>query len=153
SGTVRPHDRVHVQPSGRESRVARIVTYDGDLPQAVAGQAVTVVLADEIDVSRGDVISSVGAPAGVAGQFEGTIMWMSDQPMLPGRHYWLKIGTRTISGTLGRPKYRLNVNTLEHLAAKKLALNEIGVCDLAVDRPIAFDPYKSNRGTGGFILV
>jgi bifunctional enzyme CysN/CysC len=153
SGTIRPDDRIRVQPSGRESRVARIVAYDGDLPQAVAGQAITMVLADEIDVSRGDVISSIEAPAGVADQFEATIIWMSDQPMLPGRPYWLKIGARTVNATFGRPKYRLNVNTLEHLAAKKLALNEIGVCDLSVDRPIAFDPYKDNRDTGGFILV
>jgi bifunctional enzyme CysN/CysC len=153
SGTIRPDDLIRVQPSGRESRVARIVTYDGDLAQAVAGQAITLVLTDEIDVSRGDIISSTEDPAGVADQFEATIIWMSDQPMLPGRPYWLKIGSRTVNTTLGRPKYRLNVNSLEHLAAKKLALNEIGVCDLAVDRPIAFDPYRDNRDTGGFILI
>ena len=134
-GTIRLDDRVRVQPSGRESRVARIVAYGGDLDEAGAGQAITLVLADEIDVSRGDVISAAEAPAGVADQFEATIIWMSEQPMLPGRPYWLKIGPKLATATLARPKYRLNVNTLEHLAAKKLELNEIGVCDLVVDRP------------------
>ena len=153
SGTVRPGDRVRVQPSGRESRVARIVTYDGELDLAGPGQSITLTLADEVDVSRGDVISSAEAPAGVADQFETTIVWMSDQPMLPGRPYWLKIGAKTVGATIAHPKYRLNVNTLEHLAAKKLELNEIGVCNIALDRPIAFDPYTENRDTGGFILV
>ena len=153
SGTVRPGDGVRVQPSGRESRVARIVTYDGDLPQAVSGQAITLILADEVDVSRGDVICAAEAPTGVADQFEATIVWMSDHPMLPGRPYWLKLGTKTVTGTLGHPKYRVNVNTLEHLAAKKLELNEIGVCNVSLDRPIAFDSYKANRDTGGFIVI
>jgi bifunctional enzyme CysN/CysC len=153
SGIIRPDDRIRVQPSGRESRVARIVAYGGDLTHAVAGQSITLTLADEIDVSRGDVISSAHAPAGVADQFEATIVWMSDQPMLPGRTYWLKIGAKTVSAAITHPKYRVNVNTLEHLAAKRLELNEIGVCNLATDRPIAFDPYRENRDTGGFILI
>jgi bifunctional enzyme CysN/CysC len=152
-GTVRPGDRIRVQPSGQESRVARLIAYEGDLGRAVPGQSITLTLADEIDVSRGDVISSAEAPAGVADQFEATIVWMSDQPMLPGRLYWLKIGAKTVTATIGHPKYRVNVNTLEHLAAKRLELNEIGVCTVAVDRPIAFDPYKENRDTGGFILI
>jgi bifunctional enzyme CysN/CysC len=152
-GTIRRDDRIRVQPSGRESRVARIVAYGGDLDEAVAGQAVTLVLADEIDVSRGDVISAADAPAGVADQFEATIVWMGEQSMLPGRPYWLKIGSKLATATLARPKYRLNVNTLEHLAAKKLELNEIGVCDLVVDRPVAFDAYREGRDTGGFILI
>jgi len=153
SGTIRPDDRIRVQPSGRESRVARLIAYEGDLTHAVAGQSVTLTLADEIDVSRGDVISSADAPAGVADQFEATIVWMSDQPMLPGRTYWLKLGAKTVTAAITHPKYRVNVNTLEHLAAKRLGLNEIGVCNLAVDRPIAFDPYRENRDTGGFILI
>jgi len=153
SGTIRPGDSVRVQPSGRESRVSRIVTYDGDLTQAMPGQSITLVLADEVDVSRGDIICSADAAAGVADQFEATIVWMSDHPMLPGRSYWLKIGTKTVSATIGQSKYRVNVNTLEHLAAKKLDLNEIGVCNISVDRPIAFDAYKDNRDTGGFILI
>ena len=153
SGTVRPGDYIRVQPSGRESRVVRIVTYDGDLAQAAPGQSITLMLADEVDVSRGDIICSADAAAGVADQFEATIVWMSDHPMLPGRSYWLKIGTKTVAATIGHPKYRLNVHTLEHLAAKKLDLNEIGVCNIAVDRPIAFDAYKDNRDTGGFILI
>ena len=117
------------------------------------GQSITLTLADEVDVSRGDLISSVDAPAEIADQFETTIVWMSDQPMLPGRSYWLKIGANTVTATIGHPKYRVNVNTLEHLAAKKLELNEIGVCNIAVGRPIAFDPYKQNRDTGGFMLI
>jgi bifunctional enzyme CysN/CysC len=153
SGTIRPDDRVRVQPSGRDTRVARLIAYGGDLTHAVAGQSVTLTLADEIDVSRGDIISSADAPAGVADQFEATIVWMSDQPMLPGRTYWLKIGAKTVSAAITHPKYRVNVNTLEHLAAKRLELNEIGVCNLAVDRPIAFDSYRENRDTGGFILI
>jgi bifunctional enzyme CysN/CysC len=153
SGTVRPGDRVRVQPSGHESRVARLAAPDGDRSEAVPGQSITLVLADEIDVSRGDVIAAAEAPAGVADQFEATLVWMGDQPMLPGRPYWLKIGTKTVTATISHLKYRVNINTLEHLAAKRLALNEIGVGNLALDRPIAFDAYRDNRDTGGFILI
>ncbi|MDE2275153.1 MAG: adenylyl-sulfate kinase, partial [Burkholderiales bacterium] len=152
-GMVKPGDRIRVQPSGRESTVARIVTAAGDLPLAVAGQSITLTLADEIDVSRGDVISSAQAPAEVADQFEAALVWMGEEPMLPGRPYLMKIGTRTVSATITEPKYKVNVNTLEHLAAKKLELNEIGVCNLSLDRPVAFDPYTVNRETGGFILI
>jgi len=153
SGEVRPGDRVRVQPAGRESRVARIVTADGDLPLAVAGQSVTLTLADEIDISRGNVLSGADSPAEVADQFEATVVWMADEPMFPGRSYLLRIGTETVTATITQPKYKLNVNTLEHLAARKLELNEIGVCNLALDRVVAFDPYEANRHTGGFILI
>jgi bifunctional enzyme CysN/CysC len=153
SGTVRTGDLIRVQPSGRDSRVARLIAYEGDLRQAVPGQSITLTLADDIDVSRGDIISSAGVPAAVADQFEATIVWMSDQPMLPGRPYWFKTGAKTVTATITHPKYRVNVNTLEHLAAKRLELNEIGVCNIALDRPIAFDPYRENRDTGGFILI
>jgi bifunctional enzyme CysN/CysC len=152
-GTVSPGDKVKVLPSGRESRVARIVTMDGDLDRAVAGQSVTLTLEDEVDVSRGDVLATADAPPAVADQFETTIIWMADEPMLPGRPYWMKIGTRQVSATITEPKYKVNVNTLEHLAAKKLALNEIGVCNVSLDHAIAFDPYAENRDTGGFILI
>ncbi len=153
SGTVKPGDRVRVQPSGRESRVARVVTADGDLPLAVAGQSVTLTLDDEIDISRGNVISRADSPAEVADQFEATLVWMAEEPMFPGRAYLLKIGTETVTATITQPKYKLNVNTMEHLAARKLDLNEIGVCNIALDRVIAFDPYEANRETGGFILI
>jgi bifunctional enzyme CysN/CysC len=152
-GQVRPGDRVRIQPSGRETRVARIVAADGDRALAVAGESVTLTLADEVDVSRGDVISAADAPAEVADQFECTLVWMADEPMLPGRSYLMKIGTRTVGASITEPKYKLNVNTMEHLAAKKLELNEIGICNLALDRPVAFDPYADNRDTGGFILI
>jgi bifunctional enzyme CysN/CysC len=152
-GSVRPGDRVRVAPSGRESTVTRIVTQDGDLEQAVSGQAITLTLADEIDISRGDVLSTVAAPIGAADQFEATIVWMAEEPMLPGRSYLLKLGTKTVTATSAAPKYKVNVNTLEHLAAKKLELNEIGVCNLSFDQQVAFDPYKENRDTGGFILI
>jgi len=153
SGVLKPGDRIKALPSGRESRVARIVTYDGDLQQAVAGQSITVTLEDEIDISRGDVIAAADAPCEVADQFEAHILWMSEKHMLPGRPYVMKVGARTVACTPASPKYKVNVNTLEHLAAKSLELNEIGVCNLSLDRDIAFDPYKENRDTGGFILI
>ena len=153
SGRVHPGDRVRVQPSGRESTVARIVALDGDRAQAVAGESVTITLADEVDISRGDLISTSDAPAEVADQFECTIVWMTDDALLPGRPYLMKIGTRTVNVTVTEPKYKVNVNTMEHLAAKKLELNEIGVCNIALDRAVAFDPYNVNRDTGGFILI
>jgi bifunctional enzyme CysN/CysC len=120
SGTIRAGDRIRVQPSGRDSSVARLIAYEGDLTQAVPGQSVTITLIDEIDVSRGDVISSADESARVADQLEATIVWVSDQPMLPGRPYWLKIGAKTVTATITHPKYRVNVNTLEQLAAKRL---------------------------------
>jgi bifunctional enzyme CysN/CysC len=153
SGVIRPGDRIRALPSGRESRIARIVTAGGDQPLAVAGQSVTLTLEDEIDISRGDVIADAVSPAEVADQFQATILWMSDEAMLPGRPYLLKIGTRTVSATITEPRYKVNVNTMEHLAAKKLDLNEIGVCNLALDRMVAFDPYAENHETGGFILI
>ena len=152
-GVIRPGDRIRVQPSGRETRVARIVTFDGDLAQAAAGQSVTLTLADEIDVSRGDVLTSAEADMGVADQFEATIVWMSDQPMLPGRPYWLKLGAKTVTATITHPKYRVNVDTLEHLAVKRLELNDIGVCNISTDRQVAFDAYRDNRETGSFVLI
>ncbi len=153
SGSIRTGQRVRAQPSGRESSVARIVTADGDLEQAVAGQSITLTLADEIDISRGDMLSSASAPAEVADQFEATVVWMTDEPLLPGRPYLLKIGARTANAQIGELKYKVNVNSLEHVAAKTLSLNEIGVCNLSLDHPIAFDVYRDNRDTGGFILI
>jgi bifunctional enzyme CysN/CysC len=153
SGSVKPGDRIIAQPSGKESKVARIVAMGGDLAVAVAGQSVTLTLEDEIDVSRGDILSMADAPAEVANQFEASLVWMTDEPMLPGRPYLMKIGTQTVSASITEPKYKINVNTMEHLAAKQLGVNEIGVVNLAIDRPIAFDAYKSNRDTGGFILI
>ncbi|WP_334164502.1 sulfate adenylyltransferase subunit CysN [Phenylobacterium sp.] len=153
SGVIRPGDRVKVLPSGRESTVARIVTMRGDLPEAVAGQSVTLTLADEIDVSRGDVLAAAAAPPAVADQFECALVWFDDEPMLPGRPYLMKLGTRTVSAQVTEPKHKVNVNTLERLAATRLELNEIGVCNLALDAPIAFDPYAENKDLGGFILI
>jgi bifunctional enzyme CysN/CysC len=153
SGQVRPGDTVRVLPSGQTSKVSRIVTKDGDLDVAVAGQSITLTLADEIDCSRGDVLSSADSPPEVADQFEATLIWMGEEPMLPGRQYWLKIGAKLVSAQVAEPKYKVNVNTLEHLAAKQLELNEIGVINLSLDRPIAFDPYTQNRDMGGFILI
>ncbi|THD51242.1 sulfate adenylyltransferase subunit CysN [Phenylobacterium sp.] len=153
SGVVRPGDRIKALPSGRESTVARIVTFTGDLPEAVAGQSVTLTLADEIDVSRGDVLAEAASPPAVADQFEATIVWFDEEAMLPGRPYLLKLGTRTVAAQLAEPKYKVNVNTLEQLAARTLELNEIGVCNLSLDAPVAFDPYAENRDLGGFILI
>ncbi|CAB1369726.1 sulfate adenylyltransferase subunit CysN [Denitratisoma oestradiolicum] len=153
SGSIKPGDRIRIQPSGRESKVARIVTYDGDLDKAIAGQSITLTLADEVDISRGDVISTIDAPAEVADQFESTLVWMHDEAMMPGRSYLLKIGTKTVTATVTEIKHKVNVNTMEHLAAKKLDLNEIGICNLSLDRPIAFDAYKDNPDTGGYIII
>ena len=152
-GSIAAGDRIRVQPSGKESRVARIVLRDGDLPEAVAGQSVTLTLEDEIDISRGDVLSAADAPAEVADQFEVALVWMHDEPMLPGRPYLLKTGATTATASITEIKYQVNVNTLEHTAAKKLELNAIGMCNIMLDRPVAFDPYATNRHTGGFILI
>jgi len=153
SGTIEPGDRVKVLPSAKESTVKSIVTMDGDLNEAVAGQSVTLTLEDEIDISRGDIICASGNPAEVANQFETTILWMADEPLYPGRPYLLKIGTATVNATITRPKYRIDVNTLAHEAALELDLNEVGVCNISLDRAIAFDAYDDNRETGGFILI
>ncbi|MGD9603858.1 MAG: sulfate adenylyltransferase subunit CysN [Gammaproteobacteria bacterium] len=153
TGRVKPGDRVRVLPSGRTSTVARVVTFDGDLPEAVAGQSITVTLADEIDCSRGDVIATADDPPEVANQFEATLVWMSDEAMLPGRPYWLKLGTQVVTAQVQAPKYQVNVNTLEHLAARTLELNAIGVVNLSTDKPIVFEPYTQNRDLGGFILI
>ena len=153
SGTVRPGDRVKSMPSGRESRIKRIVTMTGDLDEAVAGESVTLTLEDEIDVSRGAVIATADAPPEIADQFEAQILWMSENPMLAGRTYLMKIGTNMVQMTPSSPKYAINVNTFEHTAAKKLDLNEIGVLNIALDRDIPFDSYKDNRHTGGFIII
>jgi len=153
SGTVKRGDRIVVQPSGREARIARIVTADGDLAEAVANQSVTLTLHEEIDISRGDVISTAADPVASADQFEASLVWMDSAPMLRGRSYVMKIGSKTANATIAPLKYRINVHTLEHVAAGKLELNEIGVCDLELDRPIAYAPYADNRDLGGFILI
>ncbi|HET8778313.1 MAG TPA: adenylyl-sulfate kinase, partial [Candidatus Limnocylindria bacterium] len=158
SGQVRPGDEVRVLPSGRVTTIGRIVTMGGDLDEAAAGQSVTVTLADEIDCSRGDMIAAAGAPPEAADQFEATIVWMADEELLPGRGYWLKIGTQTVTATIHEPKYEVNVNTLEHIAAKTLGLNGIGVAEIATDREIVFEPYavegsSPNKVLGGFILI
>ncbi|MFK8023551.1 MAG: sulfate adenylyltransferase subunit CysN [Ilumatobacter sp.] len=152
-GTVKPGDAIRVLPAGTTSTVDRIVTMDGDLEEAVVGQSVTITLADEIDASRGDLICAGDPPSEVADQFEAHVVWMHEDEMLPGRPYLMKIGTRTVGLTIDNPKYRVDVNTLDHLAADTLGLNEIGVCNLGLDRPIAFDPYNDNRETGSFVII
>jgi bifunctional enzyme CysN/CysC len=158
SGTMGPGAEVRILPSGRVTRVDRIVTLDGDLDEAVAGQSVTVTLADEVDCSRGDVIAVASDPPEAADQFEATIVWMAEEEMIPGRGYWMKIGTQLVTATVQHPKYEINVNTLEHLAAPTLHLNAIGVAEIATDREIVFEPYSvegasPNRALGGFILI
>ncbi len=153
NGVVKPGDRVRVLPANRTSTVARIVTMDGDLEQAVVGQAVTLTLEDEIDCSRGDVLVADEAPAETADHFECHLVWMDDGEMLPGRPYWLRIGTQTVTAQFERPKYQINVNTMEHQAAKTLGLNAIGVLTFSTDRPIVFEPYAQSHDLGGFIVV
>ena len=153
SGIVRRGDSLRVLPSGRTSTVARVFTGEGESPLGVAGQSVTLTLSDEIDVSRGDVLATADAPPTVANQFEATIIWMHDDPLLQGRTYLLKVGTKTVTATVAPIKYRVNVNTMEHLAAKKLDLNDIGVVGLELSSAIAFEPYRDSRVLGGFILI
>jgi bifunctional enzyme CysN/CysC len=153
TGRIAPGDAVRILPSGKTSTVSRIVTLGGDLDETVAGQSVTLTLADEVDCSRGDVIAAADAPPEAADQFESTIVWMDDEPMHVGRAYWLKMGTQTVSVTIQQPKYQINVNTLEHLAAKTLELNAIGVAEVATDKPLVFEAYADNRALGGYILI
>jgi bifunctional enzyme CysN/CysC len=152
-GTAKPGDRIRVLPSGRTTRIARVVTMEGDLDEAVAGESVTLTFADEIDCSRGDVVAAADEPPQAADQFEASVVWMSDHEMLPGRPYWLKLGAQTVTATVQQPKYQINVNTMEHLAAKTLELNAIGVVNLSTDQALVFEPYETNRRLGGFILI
>lgn len=153
SGAVKPGDAVRVLPSGKTSTVKSIVTMDGDLDEAMAGQAITLTLQDEIDCSRGNVISAADAPPQTADQFETTIVWLNDDDLHVGRAYWLKLGTQTVSATVQQPKYEVDVNTMEHLAAKTLELNQIGVAEVLTDKPLVFEPFADSRTLGGFILV
>jgi len=153
TGAVAVGDSVRVLPSGKTSTISRIVTMDGDLPQAVAGQAVTLCLADEIDCSRGQILCAAQDPVEVADQFEATVIWMDEIELTPGRAYWLKLGPQTVGATVAQPKYQVNVNTMEHLAAKALDLNAIGVANITVDRDIPFASYSDSRDLGGFILI
>ena len=153
TGSVKPGDAIRVVPSGKTSTISKIVTMDGDLDQAVAGQSVTLCFADEIDCSRGDVIAIADDPPQAADQFEATIVWMDDEALHVGRSYWLKLGTQTVSANVQPPKYIVNVNTMEHLAAKTLELNAIGVATLSTERPLVFESYAESRTLGGFILV
>jgi len=153
TGVVKQGDAIRVLPSGKTSTIKSIVTQDGNLAEAVAGQSITLTFEDEVDCSRGDVIAASDNPPEVADQFEATVVWMDDEPLLPGRGYWLKLGTRTVSASVSEPKYEVNVNTMEHLAAKTLQLNSIGVAEITTDKPITFEAYSTSRTLGGFILI
>lgn len=153
SGTVRPGDRMRILPSGRVTGVARIVTMDGDLEQAVAGQSVTLTLEDEVDCARGDVIATADSPPQASEQFAATVVWMADAPLLPGRSYLLKIGAQTVGVSLKAPDHAVDVNTLARVPARTLGLNDIGLVELYTDRPIVFEPYAESHALGGFILI
>lgn len=153
SGAVAVGDEVRILPSGSLSKVARIVTFDGDLPRAVAGQSVTLVLADEVDCSRGDVIALAQNPPQCADQFAADLVWMDEEALLPGRSYILQMGTQSVSVTVKPPKYRLDMQNLQQLAAKTLQLNDIGLVEIATDRPLVFESYRDNQTLGGFILI
>jgi bifunctional enzyme CysN/CysC len=153
SGKVKPGDAVRILPSGKTTTIDRIVTLDGDLDEAVAGQSVTLTLTDEVDCSRGDVIAAADAPPEAADQYEATLVWMADEAMIAGRAYWLKLATQSVSATVQAPKYEINVNTLDRLAAKTLDLNGIGVVEVSTDKPITFEAYADNKTLGGFILI
>jgi bifunctional enzyme CysN/CysC len=153
SGRVRPGDAIVVARSGRLSRVARIVTMDGDRDEAMAGDAVTITLADEVDVSRGDVLCDSHARPDVSDQFAAHLLWMAEEELLPGRQYLLKLATSTVAATVSTLKHKVDVNSLERLASRTLALNEVGYCNFSLAQPLAFDPYRDNRDMGGFILI
>ena len=157
TGAVKPGDELRSLPSGKTSKVKSIVTMDGDLDRAVAGQSVTITLEDEIDCSRGDVLATADAPPEVADQFESTLVWMDDEPLVAGRGYWLKLGTQMVSATVAEPKYEIDVNNPagsgSHLASQRLHLNQIGVCEITTDRRVVFEPYADNRALGGYILI
>jgi len=153
SGLIKTGDRVVVAASGKESTVARIVTADGDLPEARAGDAVTLTLADEVDVARGDVIARADSRPEVVDQFAAHVLWMAEEAMLPGRSYLMRIGTKYLPARVTSLKHKVDVNTLDHIAAKTLGLNEIGLCNVSTAAPVAFDPYTENRETGAFILI
>ena len=152
-GTVKPGDAIRVIPSGKTSTVKSIVTMDGDLDEAVSGQSITLTLEDEIDCSRGDVICAADDPAEAADSFESTIVWMADTDLLPGRSYIMKIGTQSVTASIQQPKYRLDINNMDELAAKTLQLNDIGVCAMTTDKRVVFEPYENSREMGGFILI
>ena len=152
-GRIKAGDPIAVAKSGRATSVARIVTMDGDLKEAVAGQAVTITLADEVDVSRGDVLVASQARPDVSDQFAAHILWMSDEELLPGRQYLIKLATSTVAAQVTALKHKIDVNSLDHLAGRTLHLNEVGYCNLSLAQPIAFDPYRDNRDMGGFILI
>ena len=157
TGAVKPGDELRSLPSGKTSKVKSIVTMDGELDRAVAGQSVTITLEDEIDCSRGDVLATADAPPEVADQFESTLVWMDDEPLVAGRGYWLKLGTQMVSATVAEPKYEIDVNNPSgsgsHLASQRLHLNQIGVCEITTDRRVVFEPYADNRALGGYILI
>ena len=153
AGTARPGDPVSVLPSGVNAVIERIVTLDGDLDEAGTGQSVTLTLTPDVDVSRGDLIAADNAPAQVADQFEAHLVWMSERPLLPGRSYWLKLGATTVPARISDLRHKINVDTGDLLAAPTLGLNDIGLCTLALDAPVAFEPYAVNRDLGGFILI
>jgi bifunctional enzyme CysN/CysC len=153
AGSVAPGDPVVVMGSGRQSRIKEIVTFDGRLKRAATGDAVTLTLEDEIDISRGDLLVAPQARAEFADQFAATLVWMKEESLIPGRSYWLKLGTRTVAATVTALKYRIDVDSGAHLAARSLGSNEIGFCNISTATPVAFDAYAANRDTGGFILI
>jgi len=152
-GTIKPGDKVRVVPAGKTSTVKSIATFDGDLDQAVAGQSITLTLADEIDCSRGDVIAAADNPPEASDQFETSLVWMDETALKPGRGYWLKLGSQMVTATIAEPKYEICMGSFEHLAAKTLELNGIGVAEMRTDKPITFEPYATSRQLGGFILI
>ncbi len=153
AGSVAPGDPIEVMGSARSSRVKEIVTFDGKLARAMAGDAVTLTLEDEIDISRGDLLVHPEAPTEFADQFSAHLVWMKEEALVPGRSYWLKIGTRTVPAAVTALKHRIEIDTGAHVAVHTLAANEIGYCNVATTVPVAFDPYKTSRETGGFILI
>ena len=152
-GAVRPGDEVMALPSGKRSRVQRIVTMDGDLALAYAPMAVTLTLQDDLDISRGDVLTATDELPFVADRLDAMLVWMGEEPLIPGKHYLVKQGTRQVAASVAAIRYRVDVDTLRHEPASRLELNEIGRGELALTQPVVFDPYQRNRNLGGLIVI
>ncbi len=153
SGVFHQGDAITVLPSGKTSHIKSIVTYDGNLQEAFPPMAVTFTLQDEIDISRGDMLAGSDKLPTVADGFDANIVWMTENPMIPGRQYDIKLATRTVSGSISRIRHRIDINTLEHFDARELKLNEIGLCSVSVNAPVVFDAYPRSKGTGAFIII
>ncbi len=152
-GEAAPGDRVIALPSGRESRIRRIISYEGELVRACRGQSITLELEDELELDQGDLVSATRPRASVSDQFEATVVWLADEPLIPGRGYLMRVGTQTAAATVSQPRHRLDAATLEQAPGTDLGRGDVGACELVASRRIAFDPHAVHPDTGAFLLL